>query len=262
MTDPQRKRFIDRVVLVTGAASGIGQETALAFGADGAAVCCADVDFDGAKQTAERAGEFASATHLDVTDESQWETVIGKIVSTHGKLDVLVNCAGISTAGKVAETDFAEWRRTMAVNLDGIFLGTKHGIRAMGASGGSIVNVSSASAIKSAAGAAAYSTSKAAVCMLSRTAAKECRDAEMPIRVNTVCPGAVKTPIWNTMPFFRELVKKTGSTEQAFKSLAEGIPGGTFAEPMDIVKSIQFLASDEARFITGVDLPVDGGYIL
>lgn len=255
-------RFVGRVALVTGAASGIGQETVSALSAEGAIVCCADIDADGAQRTAERAGKPATACRLDVTVESQWEAAIRQVVISHGKINVLVNCAGISAAGTVATMDYAEWRRVLAVNLDGSFLGTKHGIQAMRLIGGSIVNVSSASAIRAAAGAAAYSVSKSAVCMLSRTAAKECRDAGIPVRVNTVCPGGVKTAMWNSMPFFRELVEKTGSADKAFESMAQGIPGGRFAEPADIVQAILFLVSDEAQFVTGVDLVIDGGYVL
>jgi 2,5-dichloro-2,5-cyclohexadiene-1,4-diol dehydrogenase 2 len=98
--------------------------------------------------------------------------------------------------------------------------------------------------------------------MLSRAAAKECRDQAIPVRINTVCPGGVKTPLWTTMPFFQELVQKTGSEEAAFEAMAGGVPGGRFSEPADIVHAILFLASDEARFVTGVDLLVDGGYVL
>jgi 2,5-dichloro-2,5-cyclohexadiene-1,4-diol dehydrogenase 2 len=98
--------------------------------------------------------------------------------------------------------------------------------------------------------------------MLSRAAAKECRDQGIPVRVNTVCPGGVKTPMWTTMPFFLDLVQKLGSEEAAFESLAAGVPGGRFSEPADVVHAILFLASDEARFVTGVDLVVDGGYVL
>jgi NAD(P)-dependent dehydrogenase (short-subunit alcohol dehydrogenase family) len=157
---------------------------------------------------------------------------------------------------------YADWRRVLSVNLDGAFLGTKYGIRAMRTAGGSIVHVSSASGVKAAAGACAYSASKAGLCMLAKAAAKECRDQGIPVRVNTVCPGGVKTPLWATMPFFRELIQKTGSEEAAFESLAAAVPGGRFAEPADVVHAILFLASEEARFVTGVDLLVDGGYVL
>jgi NAD(P)-dependent dehydrogenase (short-subunit alcohol dehydrogenase family) len=145
--------------------------------------------------------------------------------------------------------------------LDGAFLGTKHASRAMRETGGSIVHVSSASGIKAAAGAAAYSASKAGLCMLVKAAAKECREQGLAIRVNTVCPGGVKTPMWSTMSFFRDLVQRLRSEEAAFASLASG-SGGSFAEPNDVVAAILFLASDDARFVNGVDLLVDAGYVL
>lgn len=261
----QQGRFTGRVALVTGAASGIGQETARRLAAEGASVCCADLNAPGAEQTAgsiSRLDQPASAHHLDVAVEADWEAVVQRTLTAHGRLDVLVNCAGISAAAPVAEMSYDAWRRVVSVNLDGAFLGTKHGIRAMRTAGGSIVHVSSASGIRASAGACAYSASKAGLCMLSRAAAKECRDQGIPVRINTVCPGGVKTPIWSTMPFFRTLVEESGSAEAAFESLARGVPGGQFSEPEDVVHAILFLASEEARFITGADLLVDGGYVL
>jgi 3(or 17)beta-hydroxysteroid dehydrogenase len=261
----QPGRFGGRVALVTGAASGIGRETARQLAVEGASVCCADLNEVGVEQTAglmAQDSQRASAHRLDVGVEAEWEAVVQQILATHGRLDLLVNCAGISAAAPVAEMSFSDWRRVFSVNLDGAFLGTKFGIRAMRAAGGSIVHVSSASGIKAAAGAAAYSASKAGLCMLSRAAAKECRDQGIPVRVNTVCPGAVKTPMWTTMPFFQELVQKTGSQEAAYASIAGSTAGSGFCEPADVVHAILFLASDEARFVTGVDLLVDGGYVL
>jgi NAD(P)-dependent dehydrogenase (short-subunit alcohol dehydrogenase family) len=258
-------RLTGRVALVTGAASGIGQEAARQFAAEGAAVCCADLNEPKAETTAGSIallGQQASAHRLDVCVEADWEELVRQILADRGRLDVLVNCAGVSAAAPLTETSFADWRRVLSVNLDGAFLATKHGIRAMRAVGGSIVHVSSASGVKAAAGACAYSASKAGLCMLSRAAAKECRDQGIPVRVNTVCPGGVKTPMWTTMPFFRELVEKAGSEEAAFESMAGSVPGGRFSEPADIVHAILFLASDESRFVTGVDLLVDGGYVL
>jgi len=258
-------RFASRVAIVSGAASGIGRETARRLAIEGAVVCCADVNEAGIGETAEsiaRLGRPASVQRLDVSVEAEWEAAVEETLSAHGRLDILVNCAGISTAAPVAEMAYADWRRVLAVNLDGAFLATKHAIRAMRTAGGSIVHVSSASGIKAAAGACAYSASKAGLCMLSRAAAKECRDQGIPVRVNTVCPGGVKTPLWTTMPLFRDLVQKSGSEEAAFESLAAGVPGGRFSEPADVVHAILFLASDEARFVTGIDLLVDGGYLL
>src|SRR5262249_50202011 len=161
----------------------------------------------------------------------------------------------------VADMSLDDWRRVLAVNLDGIFLGTKHAIRAMRTSGGSIVLVSSASGLKAVPGASAYSASKAAGCMFARNAAKECADAGLAIRVNTVCPGAVKTPLWRTMPFFQELIARHGSEEAAFQAMTEGQPAGArFAEPEEIAQAILYLASDESRFVTGSDLVIDAGF--
>jgi NAD(P)-dependent dehydrogenase (short-subunit alcohol dehydrogenase family) len=258
-------RFAGRIALVTGAASGIGREAARRLAAEGASVCCADVNEAGSEQTAgliAQIGRPASSHRLDVAVEAEWEAIVQRILGAHARLDVLVNCAGVSAGAPLAEMAYADWRRVLSVNLDGAFLATKHGIQAMRTNGGSIVHVSSASGIKAAAGACAYSASKAGLCMLSRAAAKECCDKNISVRVNTVCPGGVKTSMWTTMAFFRELVQKVGSEEAAFESLAEGVPGGRFAEPADIVHAILFLASDEARFVTGADLIVDGGYVL
>ena len=252
-------RVAGKVALVVGAASGIGRATATLLAEHGATVWCADLNADGAAATAKSiTGKSAC---LDATREVDWESVIAAVIAEHGRLDVMVNSAGISSACPVADMSFDDWRRVLLVNLDGVFLGTKHAIRAMRTTGGSIVNVSSASGLKSAPGAAAYSTSKAAVCMFSRTAAKECVDAGLTIRVNTVCPGGVKTPLWRTMPFFRELIVKAGSEEAAFKAmLAGGPPGSRFAEPEEIAHAILYLASDESRFVTGSDLVIDAGF--
>jgi NAD(P)-dependent dehydrogenase (short-subunit alcohol dehydrogenase family) len=253
--------FAGKTALITGAGSGIGRETARQLAAGGAQVVAADLNENAAQQTADAIGPAARGARLDVTDEAVWETAIQQLLAAQGRLDILVNSAGVAAAAPLAEMTLAEWRRVLAINLDGAFLATKHALRAMRQTGGSIVHVASASGIKAAGGAAAYSASKAGLCMLAKAAAKECRDQKLAIRVNTVCPGGVKTPLWAAMPFFRELVERLGSEDAAFASLASE-SGGPFAEPGDIVAAILFLASDEARFITGIDLLVDGGYVL
>jgi 3(or 17)beta-hydroxysteroid dehydrogenase len=252
-------RVEGKVALVVGAASGIGRATATALSEQGALVWCADRDVEGASVTAANfAGRSAG---LDVTSEADWEAVVSAVLAVHRRLDVLVNSAGISFACPLTDMGLGDWRRVLAVNLDGVFLGTKHAVRTMRATGGSIVNVASTAGLKSTPGASAYATSKAAVCMFSRTAAKECIDAGLAIRVNTVCPGGVKTPLWRTMPFFQDLIAKTGSEDAAFQAMTAGQPmGSRFAEPEEIAAAILYLASDESRFVTGSDLVIDGGF--
>jgi len=153
---------------------------------------------------------------LDVREEEGWERAVSEVLESQGHLDVLVHAAGIAAASPLAETTLAEWRRVLSTNLDGSFLAIKHGVQAMREAGGAIVVIGSASGIRASAGAAAYSTSKAAVSMLVRSAAKECRESGIPVRINTVSPGGVKTPLWRAMPFFRDLVELHGSEDGAF----------------------------------------------
>jgi NAD(P)-dependent dehydrogenase (short-subunit alcohol dehydrogenase family) len=233
----------------------------------GATVICADIDVAAAATTAAHVTDAhgsASEVKLDVVAEVDWETAIKVTLTKYSRLDVLVNCAGISFAAPVTETTLDAWRRVMAVNLEGVFLGTKHAIRAMRqiGRGGSIVNVSSASGVKAAAGASAYSTSKAAVCMFTRVVAKECVERGDSIRVNSVCPSGVKTPMWRAMPFFQELVAKAGSEEAAFQAMAQSLLHRRFAEPEEIAEAILYLASNESNYVTGLDLVIDGGYTL
>ena len=253
-------RFAGKVALVTGAASGIGAAVARRLAAEGADVYGADLGSRGTDIGA-AAGSAVRALPLDVREEADWVAAMEEIRSAGRGLDVLVNCVGVSAASPVHETTLAEWRHVLATNLDGAFLGTKYGIVAMRERGGAIIHIGSASGIRPAAGAAAYSTSKAALRMLVRTAAMECREAGIEIRVNLVSPAGVKTPMWRAMPFFQELTRKLGSEEAAYESMAAG-GGGRFIEPDAVARAVCFLASDDARHVTGVELPVDDGYVL
>ena len=252
-----------RVALVTGAASGIGAATARLLAAHGAVTYCADL----VVAEADDAGTSDATTarsvqiQLDVCEEEAWSTAVSAVLENEGKLDVLVHAAGIAAASPLADTTLAEWRRVLATNLDGSFLAIKHGIRAMKESGGAIVVIGSASGIRPSAGAAAYSTSKAAVGMLVRAAAKECRQEKFPIRINAISPGGVKTPLWREMSFFADLVELHGSEEAAFAAM-EAHGGDRFAEPEQVAEGVLFLASDAASHITGVELPLDDGYTL
>lgn len=256
-------RLANRVAWVTGAASGIGKATAMVLAREGARVVCLDREAEACAATAAAigaAGGQAQAMTLDVTDEAGWEAVRGEVAKL-GRLDVAVHAAGISLVGGIVEMSLAEWRKVMAVNLDGVFLGTRAAMQVMqdGGKPGSIVNVSSASGLRPSPTASAYCASKAAVCMLSRVAARECLAAGGKVRVNTVCPGAVKTPIWRTVPFFQKLIEEHGSEEAAFRAFAG--PNNGLAEPEEIGEAILYLASDEARMVTATDLVIDDGYV-
>jgi len=249
--------FTGKIALVTGAASGIGAAVTASLETAGAQVYAADLKPPGTS----RPDSDRHAIKLDVREEADWIAATETILASHGRLDILANCVGVSAGTPLAETTLAEWRHVLSTNLDGAFLATKHGIRAMRATGGAIVHVGSASGIRPAAGAAAYSTSKAALRMLVRTAAKECRDAKLAIRINVVSPAGVKTPMWRTMPFFQELVRTHGSEDAAYAAM-EAAGGGRFIEPDAVARVVCFLASGEAQHITGVDVPVDEGYVL
>lgn len=247
-----------RIALVTGAASGIGAAVAARLTAAGATVIGADLNESGARTAT---GDAHRAVGLDVRDESSWLRVVDGIVSAHGRLDLLVNCVGVAAGSPITETTIEEWRLVLSTNLDGAFLGTKHAIRAMKTTGGAIIHIGSASGIRAAAGAAAYSASKAGLAMLVRAAAKECRDAGLKIRINLVSPAGVKTPMWSSMPFFQDLARNLGTEEAAYASMA-GAGGGRFIDPDAVAQAVCFLAGPGAEHITGVELPVDAGYIL
>lgn len=253
-------RVSNKVALVTGAASGIGRATAVLLAREGAAVALTDIA-DAGQAVAEdiiRAGGKAQFVQLDVSDEAAWESCLAQVLHAFGKLDIAVNNAGIAAARPVADMTLAEWRSVLQVNLDGVFLGTKHAIRAMRA-GGSIINVASASGIKASAGASAYCASKAAVRMFSRTAALECAAAGLKIRINVVSPGGVKTPIWEKMDFWSGLVAEHGSEEGAWQALA-GPSSAGFHAPEEIAQAILFLASDDSSYMNAGELVIDRGY--
>lgn len=252
--------FTGKIALVTGAASGIGAAVTARLRGAGAQVYGADLK-PPAAGGASPADPDARSIALDVREEADWVAALESILANHGRLDILVNSVGVSAGTPLADTTLAEWRHVLSTNLDGAFLATKHGIRAMRAASGAIVHIGSASGIRPAAGAAAYSTSKAALRMLVRTAAKECRDARLAIRINVVSPAGVKTPMWSTMPFFQDLVRTHGSEDAAYAAM-EAAGGGRFIEPDAVARVVCFLASDEARHVTGVDVPVDEGYVL
>jgi NAD(P)-dependent dehydrogenase (short-subunit alcohol dehydrogenase family) len=261
---PTTSRVAGKVAVVTGAGSGIGRATAIALACHGATVVCADVNLAGAEETAAAittAGGSGGACRLDVTAEPAWQDIMEQVLRAHGRLDIAVNCAGISFACPVTDMCLDDWRRVMAVNVEGVFLGTKHAIRAMrqGGRGGSIVNVASVSGIKARPEASAYCASKAAVIMFSKAAALECLHKGENIRINSISPTGVRTPMWKTMPFFQELMAKEGGEEAAFRAMMQSAPYGKWALPEEVAQAILYLASEESSFITGTNLAFDNG---
>jgi NAD(P)-dependent dehydrogenase (short-subunit alcohol dehydrogenase family) len=258
-----RGRVQDKVALVTGAGSGIGRATAALLAREGATALVADLNEPAARAVAAEitsGGGKAEPLRLDVADEAAWQEVTERIRATHGRLDILVNNAGVPFGKPVADTSLDEWRRVLAVNLDGVFLGTKHGIRAMRPGGGSVVNVASVSGVKPFAGASAYGAAKAAVRLLSKVAAIECQDARNGVRVNVVTPGGVKTPMWEAMDFFRDLAARHGGAEGAFAAMAGAAPSQQFCSAEEVARTVLYLASDESAHLTGVELVMDRGH--
>jgi 2-keto-3-deoxy-L-fuconate dehydrogenase len=246
--------FTNAIVLITGAASGIGAATATRLAQSGARkLILMDRDED-------RLRDFAFSLPCerqirigDVADESLWERE-----DLTGLTHAVIN-AGIGEGGTIADIGFADWRRVMSVNLDGAFLTLQAAMKAMREAGGAVVLTASVAGVKAEAGISAYGASKAAVIHLARIAAKE--GAPLGIRVNSIAPGGVETPIWEGLPSFTEMVQKHGK-EAAFKAMAGGTPLARFGKPDEIAAQIVFLLSEEAAFMTGACLVSDGGYSL
>jgi NAD(P)-dependent dehydrogenase (short-subunit alcohol dehydrogenase family) len=248
--------FFDATILVTGAASGIGAATARRLSGAGAARLIL-VDLDAGK-LADVASPLDCETSLvvgDVADEALWQSA-----DLEGLTHAVAN-AGIGEGRPILESTLADWRRVMAVNLDGAFLTLKAAMAAMRGRGGAIVLTASAAGVKAEPGIAAYAASKAAVIQLARVAAKE--GAPHNIRVNSIAPGGVETPIWGGIPMFDNLVRDLGSEEAAFRELGKvATPLGRFGKAEEIAGQIAFLLSADAAFVTGACLVSDGGYSL
>jgi NAD(P)-dependent dehydrogenase (short-subunit alcohol dehydrogenase family) len=250
-------RVKGKVAIVTGAASGLGKATALLLAREGAKIVVSDInEADGkevVKEIKREGGEAIFVKH-DVTSESDWQNVIGKTVTEFGKLDILVNNAGVMLIKELEKMSLEEWRGLMSVNLDGVFLGTKHAIEAMKKTGGgSIVNMSSAAGIVGTVdNTSAYCASKGAVRLFTKAAALECSKAGRGynIRVNSVHPGVIETPM--TAPMLKEAALG--------KNMEQVQPIGYLGKPIDVAYAVLYLASDESRLSTGSELVVDGGW--
>ena len=257
----QTRRLEDKVCIITGAASGIGEATAQLFAKEGARVIVADMEEDKgiavAKGITDEGGS-ATFNRLDVASEDGWEQILDFSLREYGRLNVLVNNAGIGFMKAISDMSLSEWRMVMSTNLDSVFLGIKHAAPVIGGEdnkGGAIVNVSSSLTLKPSPGNAAYSVSKVGINMLTKIAAIELADKN--IRVNTVYPGPTLTPIWDPLTSQMQITNK--ALEQAVGKITLFVRMG---RAIDIAYAILHLASDEAAFITGAELLVDGGEVL
>jgi len=252
-------RLTGKVALISGGARGQGAAETRLFVREGASVVFGDIlDDDGKKVEAElrAAGGAATYVHLDVTRETDWRAAVATAVQRYGKLDVLVNNAGIIVVATIEDTTLEQWRRIHAVNAEGVFLGCKHAIPAMRrAGGGSIVNVSSLAALRGTPIYAAYSASKGAVRSLTKTVSLHCRQRGEAIRCNSIHPGGVETRL------MRAAVKESTGVDMdtnpeaaaAFRRSVE------LAQPEAIAPLIVYLASDESSFVNGEEIAIDGG---
>jgi NAD(P)-dependent dehydrogenase (short-subunit alcohol dehydrogenase family) len=253
-------RVSGKIALVTGGASGIGRGCASVLAREGAQVVVTDVQDDLGRDcvaTIEAAGGKAVYLRQDVTSEDVWIDVIAQVKDRFGGLDVLVNNAGIGLSGPVTEMSLADWRRQQAINVEGVFLGCKHGLPLMRAGGGgSIVNISSVAGLTAAPNLAAYSATKGAVRLFTKSVAMECAALKDGVRVNSVHPGIIETPIWDSisggMPGGANRIDLDAVT-------AVATPLGVKGLPEDIALGVLYLASDDSRYVTGTELIIDGG---
>jgi 3(or 17)beta-hydroxysteroid dehydrogenase len=243
-------RLAGKRALITGAASGIGRATAALFHAEGAKVAAADRNEMGLATL----GADADLTFaLDVTDEARWREVVDTVVSAFGRLDILVNSAGIAALGTIESTSLAEWRRINMVNAEGTFLGCREAVRVMKEHGGSIVNLSSVAGVIGDAHSLAYCASKGAVRLLTKSAALHCARSGYGIRVNSVHPSFAETPM------VMDGIAASKDPDRVRAGLARAAPMGRMGKAEEIAATILFLASDESSFTTGAEVMVDGG---
>lgn len=255
-------RLAHKTALVTGAARGIGAAIARAYAAEGATVWVTDIDAAGAEAVAAEIGASARAAVLDVRREDAWHRAAGALLARHGRLDVLVNNAGI-TGFETAQgphdpehASLADWRAVHETNLDGVFLGCRTAIRAMRPAGaGSIVNIASRSGVVGIPGAAAYAASKGAVVNHTRTVALWCAEQRLGIRCNAILPAAVLTPMWEP------LLGDGPDREARMAAFVADTPLRRFGRPEEVAAVAVMLASDEAAYMTGSLLHIDGGLL-
>ena len=250
-------RHTGKTAIVTGAASGIGEGIARRLAADGANVVIADLNGDLAQQVAESIGAQAMAVQLDVTNEEAMDALVAGAVGRFGGLDIMVNNAGIIQIAPVADTSYADWKRIMDVNVDGVFLGCRAAARAMiaGGKGGTIVNASSGAGRRGVPNISGYCASKAAIIMLTQSLAVEL--APHNITVNAYTPGHITTPFWKGIAegFSTVLGKTPDEVVEMFRST---VPMGRFGTPEDVAAAVSWLATPDAAYVSGQAIAMNG----
>jgi 3(or 17)beta-hydroxysteroid dehydrogenase len=248
-------RVEGKVALVTGAASGLGKAMVRMLAREGARVAVTDRNEPGARDVAGAIGEAARAWKLDVTQEAEWQRVVDEVLATFGRLDVVVNNAGIGVAKDIEALSLEEWRLVQSVNLDGVFLGCKHAVRGMRQCGakGSIINISSVAGLVGVDNLPAYCASKGGVRLLTKSVALHCARKGYGIRCNSIHPTFIETPMVDG------LASLGGDMAAGKAKLARVIPLGHLGEPDDIAYAVTYLASEESKLMTGSELVVDGG---
>lgn len=252
------KRVSGKVAIVTGSGAGLGEAQAKRLSEEGAAVVVTDIDTTGGERVAEdirQNGGRATYVRQDVCDPDVWGEVITRTVETFGSFDILVNNAGFAPAQNFESVTLEDWRKVTAVNLDGVYLGTQAAINWMkGNGGGSIVNISSIVGLIGEPATPAYCAAKGGMRLYTKAAALHCARQGYAIRVNSVHPGYIRTPL------LEQAAKMTGDVEAFLAQAAAMHPIGRLGEPEEIANGVLFLASDEASFVTGTELVIDGGY--
>ena len=249
-------RLEGKTALVTGAASGIGLQTSIRLAEEGALVLMTDINHEEGLQQAEKIGANATFLKLDITEEEEWISVLDETVKRFDRLDILVNSAGMVLIADVEQITLEDWRKVHAVNLDGTFLGCKHGVRIMKEFGaGSIINLSSISGMIGGFNLTAYNSSKGAVRMLTKSVALHCARAGYGIRCNSIHPTFIETPMLESM------IRDSPDPEKARQTLVRQVPLRRIGKPDDVANMIVYLASDESTFVTGTEMVIDGGVI-
>ncbi|MFT7687212.1 MAG: NAD(P)-dependent dehydrogenase (short-subunit alcohol dehydrogenase family) [Candidatus Azotimanducaceae bacterium] len=254
-------RVEGKVAIITGGASGIGRSCAHRLAEEGATVIITDIQenlgLSVVDEITQQGGKAEFIVH-DVTKESDWEDVVSSVKGQHQKLDILVNNAGVGIGGSIVEMTLDDWQLQQAINLDGVFLGTKHCIPLMrDTGGGSIINMSSVAGLQGSPNLAAYNATKGGVRLFTKGVAKECAINRWAIRVNSVHPGIIDTPIWTKINI--PLGTEGDNTFDIDAMAAVVVPTGELGTPRDIANGVLFLASDDSTYITGTELVIDGG---